>query len=227
MADQKTISPIKDSLKQAAVKAAAQSLANAEGEQSAKEQDHVQGQQPVQEPLNWYAIRAFKRKVMKIKEDFEKQNFKTYMAMRTVEFEDRGQRKYKDVEIIPQLLFVCCSEAALTAYKSTHDQDFMIYKNKYKDAKGNLVATPAPIPEAQMKAFIFITSTGNGKDIEYFGDIMPHFEEGSRVRVTDGIYKGATGFVKRSKRDRKLLVAIEGVAVVAISNIPMSYLQKI
>ena len=103
----------------------------------------------------------------------------------------------------------------------------MIYKNKYKDAKGNLVATPASIPEAQMKAFIFITSTGNGKDIEYFGDIMPHFEEGSRVRVTDGIYKGATGFVKRIKRDRKLLVAIEGVAVVAISNIPMSYLQKI
>ena len=147
MADRKTISPIKDSLKQAAVKAAAQSLAHAEGEQSAKEQDHVQGQQPGQDPLKWYAIRAFKRKVMKIKEDFEKQNFKTYMAMRTVEFEDRGPRKYKYVEFIPQLLFVCCSEAALTAYKSTHDQDFMIYKNKYKDARATWSQPRLPSPK--------------------------------------------------------------------------------
>ena len=227
MADRKTISPIKDSLKQAAVKAAAQSLAHAEGEQSVKVQDHVQGQQPGQDPLNWYAIRAFKRKVMGIKEDFEKMNFKTYMAMRSVEYEDGGHLKYKDVEIIPQLLFVCCPQRELDAYKETHDKDFMVYRHKVLDKGGFPVLKPAPIPEAQMKAFIFITSTGNGKDIEYFGDIMPHFEEGSRVRVTDGIYKGATGFVKRIKRDRKLLVAIEGVAVVAISNIPMSYLQKI
>jgi len=53
-----------------------------------------------------------------------------------------------------------------------------------------------------------------------YGDLV-------RVRVTDGIYKGAEGIVKRIKRDRKLLVAVEGVAVVAISNIPMACLEKI
>jgi transcription antitermination factor NusG len=73
---------------------------------------------------------------------------------------------------------------------------------------------------------MFITSTGDGKDIEYYADVMPHFEEGERVVVKDGIYKGLEGFVKRIKRDRKLLVALEGVAVVAISNIPIIYLEK-
>ena len=192
-----------------------------------EEKTIVPKQDSQQEPVNWYAIRAFKRKGMKIKEDFEKMNFKTYMAMRSVEYEEGGHLKYKDVEIIPQLLFVCCPQKALDAYKETHDKDFMVYRHKVLDKGGFPVLRPAPIPEVQMKAFIFITSTGNGKDVEYFGDVMPQFEEGERVRVTDGIYKGLEGYVKRIKRDRKLLVALEGIAVVAISNIPMSYLEKI
>ena len=187
----------------------------------------VHNQDSKQEPLHWYAIRAFKRKVMKIREDFEKQGFKTYIAMRRVTEAVDGRITHKDEQIIPQLLFVCCTQKQLEAYKDAHDKDFMIYRHKVTNEEGLTQLLPDPIPEAQMKAFIFITSTGDGKDIEYYADIMPHFEEGERVQVTDGIYKGATGFVKRIKRDRKLLVAIEGVAVVAISNIPMSYLKKI
>ena len=47
------------------------------------------------------------------------------------------------------------------------------------------------------------------------------------MRVIDGIYKGAEGIVKRIRRDRKLLVAVNGVAIVAISHIPMQFLEKI
>lgn len=177
--------------------------------------------------IHWYAIRAFKRKVMGIKEDFEKMGFKTYIAMRHVTEAADGRITHKDEQIIPQLLFVCCPKKDLKVYKDLHKDDFMIYCHKVSDASGFIHLEAAPIPEAQMKAFIFITSTRDGKDIEYYADIMPHFEEGERVQVTDGIYKGATGFIKRIKRDRKLLVAIEGVAVVAISNIPMNYLKKI
>ena len=179
-----------------------------------------------QESLNWYALRAFKRKVMGIKEDFEKKGYKTYMAVRRVSEAVDGRTVHKDEQIIPQLLFVCCPKGALDAYKETHDKDFMIYRHKVLDKGGFSVLVPAPIPEEQMKTFMFITSTGDGKDVEYYADIMPHFEEGERVRVKDGIYKGLEGFVKRIKRDRKLLVALEGIAVVAISNIPISYLEK-
>ena len=179
------------------------------------------------EVLQWYALRAFKRKVFKIKEDFEAAGWKTYIAMRSEETEVNGHLSYKDVQIIPQLIFVCCPEAWLEAYKNGHDGDFMIYKHKVKKANGDIEVRPAPIPEKEMKVFIFITSTGGGKDIEYYGDTMPEYSEGQRVRVIDGIYKGAEGIVKRIKRDRKLLIAVEGIAVVAISRIPMSYLERI
>ena len=102
----------------------------------------------------------------------------------------------------------------------------MLYRRKAKNAEGDEVFVPAAIPEDQMKLFIFITSAGDGKDVAYFGETMPHFEVGEQVEVTEGIYKGATGYIKRIKKDRKLLVAIEGVAVVAISNIPMAYIAK-
>ena len=187
----------------------------------------VSKQDSEQEPMNWYAIRAFKRKVMGIKQDFEKKNCKTYMAMRNVAYEENGLLKHKDEQIIPQLLFVCCPEKFLELYKKEHDKDFMIYRHKVLDKGGFPVLAPAPIPEEQMKTFMFITSTENGQNVDYYADVMPHFEEGERVRVKEGIYKGLEGFVKRIKRDRKLLVALEGIAVVAISNIPMSYLEKL
>ena len=79
-----------------------------------------------------------------------------------------------------------------------------------------------------MEAFIMVTSVhnNNAQDIEVL-EPKPQYATGDLVRVTDGVYKGATGIVKRIKKDRKLLVAITGVAVVAISHIPMCYLEKV
>ena len=179
------------------------------------------------EESRWYAVRAFRSRVFKIKEDFENQGFKAYMAMRSEKVEENGHVRRKDVQIVPQLLFVCCPESKLEAYKNTHLNDLMIYKHKVVKENGDEAFRPAPIPEKEMELFIFITSTGDGKYITYFGDTMPPFEEGERVRVVEGIYKGAEGVVKRIKKDRKLLVEMQGVAVVAISNIPMCYIQKI
>ena len=95
----------------------------------------------------------------------------------------------------------------------------------YTDVPGG---KPAPIRDEEMNIFILVTSvqSDNGGDIEVL-EPKPQYAKGDLVRVTDGVYKGTTGIVKRIKKDRKLLVAIEGVAVVAISNIPLSCLEKI
>lgn len=181
------------------------------------------------EELHWYALRAFRGRVQKVRQAAEKAGYKTYVAMRREVIEQNGHKTSKDVQLIPQLLFVCCSSDWLMKYKyqEEHVNEFMIYSHKVKNNIGAEVLEPAPIPEKEMECFMFVTSTNNGEDISYYGESMPEFSEGERVRVTDGIYKGAEGIVKRIKRDRKLLVAVEGVAVVAISNIPMAYLEKI
>ena len=45
------------------------------------------------------------------------------------------------------------------------------------------------------------------------------------MRVTDGVFKGAEGYVKRIKKDRRLVVSIRGVVAVATSYIPPQFLE--
>ena len=61
MTDQKSIVPQKDGFKQALGQVSNACPASLEGEDGKRSSG--------QEEVNWYAIRAFKRKVMKIKED--------------------------------------------------------------------------------------------------------------------------------------------------------------
>ena len=79
-----------------------------------------------------------------------------------------------------------------------------------------------------MDMFILVTSRqNNSNDVEYLGEPKPKYVQGDLVRVTEGLYKGAQGHVVRIRKDRKLIVAISGVAVLAISHIPLCYLEKV
>ena len=86
---------------------------------------------------------------------------------------------------------------------------------------------PGPISDEEMRSFILVTSADAGRNVRYFGADAPEYHTGDRVRVTDGIYKGAEGYIKRIKKDRKLIVSVTGVAVVAVSYIHPDYLEKI
>ena len=45
--------------------------------------------------------------------------------------------------------------------------------------------------------------------------------------MTGGPLKGAEGYIRRIKKDRRLLVCIEGVIAVASSYIPAELLEKV
>ena len=86
--------------------------------------------------------------------------------------------------------------------------------------------TPAIIPDDQMRNFILCTSIQESGRLEVIAD-KPDYHRGERVRVIDGIFKGMEGVIKRVKKDRKLIVAIEGVVAVATEYIPRDFLEKI
>ena len=47
------------------------------------------------------------------------------------------------------------------------------------------------------------------------------------MRVLEGPLKGAEGYIKRIRKDRRLLVAIEGFIAVATTFIPPQFLEKV
>ena len=85
---------------------------------------------------------------------------------------------------------------------------------------------PAVISDLEMNVFMLVTSTGD-PGLEYLGEEPSDLRSGDRVRVTEGPFKGAEGYIKRIKGNRRLIVSIEGVVAVATTYIPGCFLEKI
>lgn len=169
--------------------------------------------------VRWFALRVFKNRLHLVKKQVEDDGYDTYQAMTVTDRIERGTISYKRVPLIPSLLFVKVDWPYVHMLKSERFDHVMVY--------GNPDGIPEPVSDAQMDLFILVTSPAGGHRVDYLPDGMLQYRKGDPVRVIDGFYKGATGVVRRIRKDRKLLVAIEGVAVVAVSNIPIHFLEKI
>lgn len=152
--------------------------------------------------LFWYAIRVYGNRSGTVTARIKADGLETYVQ-----------------KIIPSLLFVRCTRQQILGLRRRFSGMLSIYS----DTSGS---TPCTIPDNQMSVFMLVTS--NGVDgIDYLGEDRPEYHTGDRVRVTAGIFQGAEGHVKRIRRDRKLIISIDGVAAVAIAHIPMQLLEKI
>lgn len=122
--------------------------------------------------------------------------------------------------MISSLMFFRATTAdALKVQKMFTDK--VILYTRLEDMK----RIPLVIPDEEMNTFMLVTSAGE-KGIEYYDD-APKFHQGDRVRVTDGKFKGAEGCICRVKKNRRLVVSIQGVCAVLTSYIPRSFLEII
>ena len=176
--------------------------------------------EPSSEGRHWYALKVFYNRVVYLQSLLTPAGFETYVPLHTVEQFDKGQLIYVEKQLIPSLMFVRCPEQWLVDFKRDHNEDFMYYTDPG-------TRKPGPIRDEEMRSFILVTSADAGRNVKYFGADAPEYHTGDRVRVTGGIYKGAEGYIKRIKKDRKLVVSVTGIAVVAVSYIHPSYLEKI
>ena len=169
---------------------------------------------------HWYAIRVFNNHIFRIKEELAGLGVHTYMAVKTVKTGAANAKpRTRTIQLAPSLLFLRWDAEHLAAFKQDHYSEIMLYRR----ADSPL---PAPIDDRQMEMFILVTSALDGRDVEVAFQTFD-FKPGERVRVIEGPFKGAEGVIKRIKKDRKLLVAVSGVVVVAVSNIPGQFLERL
>ena len=181
----------------------------------------VMEQSPESQIASWYALKVFYSKARQVQEDFRKLGYDTYLPIMIEERFNAGELRYVEKPLVASLLFVHCPENYLLEYKRTHDTHMLYYADL-------ITKRPGRIPDREMDIFRIATSVaGTDPGAMYLGSDTEKLCTGDRVRVMDGIYKGAEGYVKRIRHARKVLVAIKGVAVVALSNIHPQYLQKI
>ena len=193
--------------------------------------------------LYWYALKVFFNKVFEWEERLSQKGFETYLAVekQCLKGEDhlRAARKmaleagdsasgrryiregaliYERKPLIASLLFVKADrQDALGIDKELAGKGFIYKKTDRK--------TLSAIPDTQMASFRLVTSSLE-TGLTFFSDeSYTRYRQGARVRVKEGPLKGAEGYIKRIRKDRRLLVSIEGVVAVATSYIPPQMLE--
>jgi len=170
--------------------------------------------------IHWFAVKTFYNSLNPVRRAMQELGYRTYVAMTVIQEVKQGRIVYLEKPLIGSLLFVECTAAELQSFKRDHDHEMMYYADAERHR-------PSPINETEMRSFIIATAPDRETRIEYLGESVPDFRRGEHVRVTKGLYAGAEGWIRKIKSDRKLLIAVTGVAVVALSYIHPAYLEKI
>jgi len=202
--------------------------------------------------LNWYALKVFYNKVFEMEDRLRAMGFDTYMPVEKVllkgedhlsaarklaqipeggapdrRFVREGPCIFQRRPVITSLLFVRADEEGIARISEMLRGPIDINK-----PEGFVYKTPdrkafSAIPEKQMTVFMLVTNSGES-GLEFFSsEDITRFKQGEKVRVVEGPLKGAEGYIKRIRRNRRLLVSIEGIVAVATSYIPPQFLEKV
>ena len=127
--------------------------------------------------------------------------------------------EYYAQNLLPSYVFIHTDEA--TVKRFANNQFGYIYL--YCDRETH---KPCVVPDREIEIFKIVTRAAE-TGLEFLDGNPELYKVGDLVRVTDGPFKGAEGYVKRIKKDRRLVVIISGVAAVATSFIPPELLEKV
>lgn len=198
----------------------------------------------------WYALKVFYNKVFEMEDLLAAMGMETFLAVEKVQLKGEehlrarkiitkaepetdlrfvleGPVIYRRKPCVNSLIFVKTDPDGIRRVDEVFREGGSQGRPRgfiYRSA-GN--KTFCEIPSSQMTAFRLVVESGD-TGLEFFADDdITRFRKGSKVRVKEGPFKGAEGYVKRIRRDRRLLVCIEGVIAVATSFIPPECLETL
>ena len=202
--------------------------------------------------MKWYALKTFFNKAFDVEAYLDARGIDTYIPVQKVLLKGIAhilarKRLAKDPErwnsrycvespriflrkpLVSSLLFVHCTEEQLSevdAYLKERDSNNNLRGYIYSTYTSGERKISA-IPDREMASFRLVVENGS-KGLEFFADDdISRFASGDHVRVKEGPLRGAEGYIKRIRRDRRLLVVIEGIVAVATTYIPPQNLEKI
>ena len=176
--------------------------------------------------VQWFPMYCTYGSELKVKAELDRLKVENYLPMVRMQVEHDGEKRRELVPAIHNLIFVHESQQAITRLKMFNRQctamQYMIHRPSVVSDRSEIIV----VPDTQMDNFIRVTSVMSD-DLVYlkYTDFLDKVSQ--RVRVIDGNFTGAEGVIKRIKKDRVVVVLVKGVAAVAITHLPPSYLQPI
>lgn len=176
--------------------------------------------------LKWFPMRVTYHRELKIKKQLDQLGIENFVPMRYELVETKQGRRKKLVSAVHNLIFVHSTQETLTHLKMTRKEcEPLRYIMKPVVGSKNQWEIMI-VPDHEMENFMRVASAQD--DSVMFLDYKDFIgKEGRRVRITEGSFAGVQGIVKRIKKNKHVVVQIEGVAAVAVTFVPPSFLQPV
>lgn len=173
--------------------------------------------------VSWFAMSAPYRRELKAMDYLQSKGIECFVPMINAIVEKRnGIKQRRQVPAIHNLIFVHSSKAIIQELK--RGVDFLQYRTTPKNGKN----IPIIVPDKQMQQFMAVTQAAND-GLTYLRPEEVNISKGTKVRLHGGAFDGTEGiFVKvRGKRNRRVVLLIEGVAAVAMAEISTDFIEVI
>ena len=174
----------------------------------------------------WYPMRVTYGREVKVKEALDKLGIENFRPMH-YELVDPGDgnKKRMLVPAIHNLIFVHDSREDITLLKTTR-REFQPLRYITKHFAESVADSILTVPETQMRNFMRVASVQD--DSVIFLDNSDYLSKvGRRVLITEGYFAGVEGVVKRIKKNKHVVVQLEGLAAVAVTYVPASCLRAL
>ena len=174
----------------------------------------------------WYPMRVTYGREVKVKEALDTLGIENFLPMH-YELVDPGDgnKKRMLVPAIHNLIFIYDSREDITLLKTTRRefQPLRYITKRFAESIDDNILT---VPDSQMQNFIRVASVQD--DSVMFLETGDYINKiGQRVQITEGYFAGVEGVVKRIKKNKHVVVQLEGLAAVAITYVPATCLREI
>lgn len=172
--------------------------------------------------MHWYALKVFFNRVLSVERVLSADGVESYVPRESVVVDCGGVGRRIFRPLVPSLLFFRSTERYALGLQSRLVDRVMLYT--CLDGLGR--RRPAAISDAEMSSFMLVVSSGD-PGLEYIGGGSCVYRPGQRVRVTGGVFRGAEGYIRRIRHNRRLTVTLHGVCTVATSFIDPRFLERV
>ena len=168
----------------------------------------------------WYAMRATYRREPDAMHLLKKENLGCFIPMQYKISIRRGRKVRALVPVIRNLVFVHARPSEVQRFKSQ-----ITYLQYITDTRSGQKII---IPDHDMQRFIAVAGTYNDH-LLYFQPEELNLSKGTKVRITGGDFEGQEGvFLKvKGARDRRVVIAIQGIIAVAMATIHPDLIEVI
>ena len=166
--------------------------------------------------INWYVAYTRVNQELFIKQKLDALGIENFLAQEEQVRETALGRKTVRVLLIHGMIFIHTDKA--TSFSLINDHSLNIVY--LKDIKGRRSLI---VPDKQMEDFMFLLDFSPG-GVEILNKDL---KRGDRVRVIKGPLLGLKGELVRLRGHKRVVIRLDGVASIATSYIPGSYLERI